>query len=473
MKNNKSEIGNHYTDCMITLGLDIGTTTISAIAFDVEQRDVLAAANVPTGADATPPAQRALGWAEIDVNRAFDHALDALHQVSLQLGQRAGEINAVGMTGQMHGVAFVDAHGQPARTAITWQDQRGKEVLPEFITRAGGAGAFEKMGAVPAAGYGIVTLFWLHERDALPSTTPCTIPDAIGTMLCNASPMIDPTHAAGWGTFNLERGVWDKAMLTRSGMDVQMPNVVTAGTPIGRLTRTTSQACGLPTGVPVTVALGDHQASLIGSGCTRAGMAHINIGTGGQVSLISDRFMSMNVQAGIETRPFVNDQVVLTGAALCGGSAFALLRRFYEDAARMMGLTPPDEATLYGAMRTSAMDIPVGADGLIADTRFDGARHDPQGRASLHGLSRSNFTPAHLNRAVLEGIVAELAQFYDVMAQTHGAASVLFGAGNGLRKNAELQAIVRRRFELQLRMPAWQEEAAVGAAMMAAQTADF
>lgn len=456
-----------YTENMIRLGLDIGTTTISAVAFDAGRETLLASVTLPTDADATPPAQRANGWAEIDVPGVYQHALEALRGVVAQLGALASEIGAIGMTGQMHGVAFLDENSMPARTAITWQDQRGKESLPAFIARAGGAGAFAEMGALPAAGYGAVTLHWLREQDILPSALPCSIPDAIGAMLCHTAPKIDPTNAAGWGVFNVAKGTWDEAVLARLDLAVQWPQIVSAGTPVGRLTRAAAQACNLQPDIPVAVAVGDHPASLIGSGCTRAGTAHVNIGTGSQVSLVSDRFTPMDRRAGVETRPFVDGQFVLTGASLCGGSAFALLRCFYETAAAMMGLPAPNEADLYSAMLASAIVTPAGAEGLIADTRFDGARHDPLRRASLHGMTRSNFTPAHLNRAVLEGIAEELAQFYEAMVQSQGRAAVLVGSGNGLRKNSLLQEIVSRRFELPLRLPAWQEEAAIGAAMIA------
>lgn len=453
---------------MITLGLDIGTTTISAVAFDTSSQSVLASANVPTDADATTPAQREAGWAEMDLQRVFNHALHALQRVISPVWTRTDEIHAIGMTGQMHGVAFLDEQFAPARPAITWQDQRGSEVLPAFIARAGGAGAFEHHGAMPAAGYGGVTLFWLREHGAMPEAFCCSIPDAIGAMMCHAAPKIHATHAAGWGVFDLERDEWNKAMLTQLGLPIELPQIVSAGTPIGNLSSANAHALGLSEGFPVTVAIGDHQASLVGSGCTRAGMAHVNIGTGGQVSLISDRFTPMNAQAGIETRPFFRDLYVLTGASLCGGSAFALLRRFYEDAAEMMGLTIPDETAIYEAMVSSAGAVEAGADGLIADTRFDGARHNPSQLASLNGLSRGNFTPAHLNRAVLEGIANELAQFYEAILAQHGAANTLAGSGNALRRNELLQSIVSRRFGLPLGMPAWQEEAAVGAAMLAA-----
>jgi sedoheptulokinase len=177
---------------------------------------------------------------------------------------------------------------------------------------------------------------------------------------------------------------------------------------------------------------------------------------------------------GIETRPFPGNRYVLTGAALCGGDAFALLREFFAETASMLDLAPPGappgEQAMYAAMLSAASRISPGADGLRADTRFDGARHDPSARASFSNLSRANFTPAHLTRALLEGVAEELWAFYDAMREQAGAAHALIGSGNGIRRNPLLAEIISSRFGLPLRMPEWEEEAAVGAAIVAART---
>jgi hypothetical protein len=114
-----------------------------------------------------------------------------------------------------------------------------RDMLPIFMALAGGAGAFEKMSVLPATGYGGVMLFWLSQHNALPNAVVCSIPDALGAMLCRATPKMDAMNAAGWGTFDLEKGKWDNQLLARFLRD----------------------------GVPVTVALGDHQASLWSCPC--------------------------------------------------------------------------------------------------------------------------------------------------------------------------------------------------------------
>ncbi|MCL6512299.1 MAG: hypothetical protein K6U78_16630, partial [Anaerolineae bacterium] len=47
------------------------------------------------------------------------------------------------------------------------------------------------------------------------------------------------------------------------------------------------------------------------------------------------------------------------------------------------------------------------------------------------------------------------------------APGALIGSGNALRRNALLREAISQRFGLPVRVPEWEEEAAVGAAMIA------
>ncbi len=455
---------------MLSIGLDIGTTTIAAVAFDAEAAQVVARATVLNDAGCAPADQRAEGWAELDLSRAFALALDALEQAASYLGPRAGQVRTIGVTGQMHGAAFLGRDFRPARSAITWQDRRACTVIPEFIARAGGAGAFANMGCLPAAGYLGSTLYWLRKRDALPDTPVCGIPEAIVAMLTAQPPASDPTLAASTGLFDIRGGRWDAAVLRALELPAHiLPLVVESGARVGDLRGDLAQRLGLPRGVIVGAALGDHQASIIGSRCDAPGQVHVNIGTSGQVSLVIEQFAPPIPEQGIETRPFPGQRFILTGAALCGGDALALLRRFFADVLAMFGTQPPGDDAMFAAMIAAATRIAPGADGLRIRPTFDGTRHRPTIRAEFAGLRRANFTPAHTVRAMLEGIADELGAFYDAMREAGFAGRSLAGAGNALRRNALLREVVAQRIGLPLHMPPWEEEAAVGAAILTAR----
>lgn len=91
----------------------------------------------------------------------------------------------------------------------------------------------------------------------------------------------------------------------------------------------------------VSLALGDNQSSFLASvGFSDACL--INIGTGSQISTISkEPFSPMSKSSPIDYRPYINGYGLLTGAPLCGGYAYALLKDFYAEVLRLL-------ATLVG-----------------------------------------------------------------------------------------------------------------------------
>ena len=58
------------------------------------------------------------------------------------------------------------------------------------------------------------------------------------------------------------------------------------------------------------------------------------MGTGGQISLLSDRVLEAEE---IETRPFNEDSYLIVGPSLCGGRSYALLAGFFKACAGAFG----------------------------------------------------------------------------------------------------------------------------------------
>jgi sugar (pentulose or hexulose) kinase len=73
-----------------------------------------------------------------------------------------------------------------------------------------------------------------------------------------------------------------------------------------------------------------------------------------------------------------------------------------------------------------------------------------------------------MTRALLEGIAGELADSHGLIRRAAKKAyGRLIGAGNGLRENSVLTAIVADKFAMPLVFPRYREEAAIGAALVA------
>ncbi|MEZ4831033.1 MAG: FGGY family carbohydrate kinase [Caldilineaceae bacterium] len=453
------------------IGLDIGTTSISAVVLDTETGALLAHHAVANRAAlAAGP-----GRAEVDLAQVQALAVDALTGIVAAAGIDGSQIRGIGMTGQQHGVAFVDASAAPAGPAITWQDLRVQSPMPgtqtsylqAFVDRAGGRDAFRRMGCLPAAGFLGTTLFWLHEEDQLPapSAIACFIPDAVAAFLTGETPRVDPTLAGSAGIFDIVSNQWDADLLARVGLSAELlPPIGQAGQRLGALRAEIANKVGLPAGIPVGVAVGDNQASFIGSVQDPTASLLINVGTGGQISARTDEFHFI---PGLENRPFPGGHYLLIGGGLFGGRSYAYLLDFFRQAGADLFHAAADD-DLYDRMTALAAAVPAGCDGLRCSPLFTGSRVDPSLRASLTGLSPQNFTPGHVTRALLEGMAEGFHQFHTQMLPVIGERSPLVGAGNGVRRNRLLAQILAARFGMALHVPALSEEAAAGAAITAA-----
>jgi sugar (pentulose or hexulose) kinase len=457
------------------IGLDVGTTTLSTVVLDAETGRLLARQTVAHGAHATSPEEKARGRSELDLMRLRRLVIQSLAEITTQVSPYRRLIKGIGVTGQMHGVAFLGPDAAPLRPAITWEDRRAEERLPDgdetylarFLSLAGGPEAFARTGSLPATGYLGPTLFWLHLNGQLPPppARACFIPDAVVSFLTGLPPCTDPTDGGSSGIFDIVAREWDWALIARVGLPREIfPEVREAGEPVGPLLPALAAQVGLPTETYVFVALGDNQASFLGSVREPARGLLLNVGTGAQVSALVGGFHRL---PGLDTRYFPGGRYLLVGAGLFGGRTYAYLRDFFRQVGVAFFGGRGDEE-IYDEMTRLAAQVPPGAEGLRCLPTFTGTRTDPTARGSFTGITPYNLTPGHLIRALLEGMAEGFYQFYLQMQPLLGERTHLVGSGNGLRRNRLLAAIVARRFGLPLHIPALEEEAAVGAALIAA-----
>jgi sugar (pentulose or hexulose) kinase len=106
----------------------------------------------------------------------------------------------------------------------------------------------------------------------------------------------------------------------------------------------------------------------------------------------------------------------------------------------------------------------------VTSTLFRGTRTNPALRASITEISEKNFNAQALTLSVLKGISSELKTFYDELLPITGERTNLVCAGNAIRMNPVLREIIETDYNKKLFIPAHKEEAAFGAALLAAET---
>ena len=427
------------------IGLDIGTTSISAVAAEVSSGALLRSVTVPN--DGILPSPDGVSRLQ-DPVRIVETALGLKESLAAEFSPVA----AIGVTGQMHGILYLDRAGRAVSPLYTWQDGRGN--LP--YGKSTYAAHLSTRSCYPlASGFGLVTHFINREQGLVPSeaVTFCTIQDYIALLLARRkTPLLHASDAASFGCFDLEAHTFDRFAMEKLGFDNAFLPAVTAETAI----------IGQDGSIPVAAAIGDNQASVLGSLRENADIL-VNIGTGSQVSAVVSAPVPFPAGA---VRPYVDGKFLLAGSPLCGGRAYALLHRFFARCAELFG---GDGRDIYTVMNDMAAEQPD-AHALIVDPRFCGTRNDPALRGALSEISEDNFTPEQLTRGVLWGMTAELRGLYGEMPLLSPATG-LVGSGNAVRKNPVLRRYLEEQFNLPLKLPVHREEAAFGAAVFAAAAA--
>ena len=427
------------------IGLDIGTTSISAVAAEVSSGALLRSVTVPN--DGILPSPDGVSRLQ-DPVRIVETALGLKESLAAEFSPVA----AIGVTGQMHGILYLDRAGRAVSPLYTWQDGRGN--LP--YGKSTYAAHLSTRSCYPlASGFGLVTHFINREQGLVPSeaVTFCTIQDYIALLLARRkTPLLHASDAASFGCFDLEAHTFDRFAMEKLGFDNAFLPAVTTETAV----------IGQDGGIPVAAAIGDNQASVLGSLRENADIL-VNIGTGSQVSAVVSAPVPFPAGA---VRPYVDGKFLLAGSPLCGGRAYALLHRFFARCAELFG---GDGRDIYTVMNDMAAEQPEDHS-LTVDTRFCGTRNDPALRGALSEISEDNFTPEQLTRGVLWGMTAELRGLYGEMPLLSPATG-LVGSGNAVRKNPVLRRYLEEQFNLPLKLPVHREEAAFGAAVFAAAAA--
>ena len=297
---------------MKTVGIDIGTTSISASVFDTEHPERDESCIISNGSFLNAEDWESLQDPAIIVGKAkqlLDKQLDA-HP----------DICAVGLTGQMHGMLYVNENGLHVSPLYTWQDGSGDLLLPEEnISMA--SFLRENVGNA-AAGYGVTTHAYLQRTGRIPgeAVSMVTISDYLAMRMCgNTAPFISTDMAASWGCFDLEGKSFQKDRLHEAGVDVTfLPQVHALHDVVGQT----------KDGIPVICSLGDNQASVIGSVRDITSTLLLNVGTGSQVSMGTEKYIPCS--GSVELRPCTEDLYLLSGSSLCGGRAYALLEKFFR-----------------------------------------------------------------------------------------------------------------------------------------------
>lgn len=443
------------TPCIV--GFDFGTTSLSAIVINIENRKIEKELCYTTNA-----------YLPFDDTRRKEQSLSVLSGLFHKM---LGEIQAMkdiqilsyGFTGQMHGIIGLNSAQEAVTNLVTWQDKSGSMLLPS------GKSILEEVQACSvgplAEGYGIITLYkWINQEKRTDIAGFCTVADYFAAMLAENKPeRMDATNAHSIGLFDTHTFEWDRAAIQRLNLEQICFPEITAGPQVMGYRR-------LENGnAPVVCAIGDNQASFLGSVINPSESILLNAGTGTQLSCLinkEDIGTYEKYADGFETqlRPYNEASYLLATSFINGGSVYkALFNFFKETGLALLDIKDIDEAALWKRMETAGQNIVNEEAQLQVSPLLDGQRKDLSQKGSISGLSVSNFHPGYLVAGFLKG----LAEYYKsgYFPELEARTQYICGSGNGLKRNALFRTIIEKTFGCPLYTVSYNEEAAVGAAL--------
>lgn len=442
------------------LGIDIGTTSVSAVLYDCADHEILANASEDHGAYVHG---KSAGHREQDPQRILSCIDQVLRALELKTARLSPE--GICVTGQVHGFLLVSADGVPCNNFFTWEDLRSLEPSPsgspwidEVLNLYKSVTPIDERTTV-GPGYAAANLFVLSRKGMLPDADYCicSIQDFVIINLTGAAgtdAVTDQSCAHSTGLYLPVQKVWNKELLAAINISPhQMPIVKDSGSYCG----VTVPRPNLPGGIPVYTGLGDNQAAFLASVQEPAETVLVNVGTGSQVSVWVPAFAAVQ---GIDTRPYLDGAHLLVGAPLCGGRAFSQIKDFIgRIGTEIFGRNPTADELYEKLVRTVRYDTD-----LVCRTTFAGTRTNPDERGLLANISNDNLTVGDLTASVLHGIAREL---HELFRLTGAQCRRLVGTGNAVRKNPVLRRCIADRFRMDLAVPPYEEVAALGAALVA------
>ncbi len=440
---------------MPLLGIDIGTSGSRALVLDEAGRTVSASAD--HDAFRSPET----GWAEQDPENWWHACQIAVRRVLDESGTSAAAIQAIGLSGQMHGAVLLDDAGIVVRPAIIWCDQRTESEC-RWIESTLGASRLLELTSNPAlTNFTLTKLLWVraHEPGLWARVRHVLLPKDYVRWRMSGEHAIDVADASGTLMLDVARRRWSREVLDSVGIDGRMlPRVFESVEICARVSRDGAGAIGVPAGTPIVAGAGDQAAGAVGMGITRPGAVSATIGTSGVVFAATDRPIT-DPRGRLHTFCHaVPGRWHVMGVTQAAGLSLRWLR----------DLIAPDGGVTYDDLTAEATRVPPGSEGVLWAPYLMGERTphcDPTIRGACVGLA-ANHGRGHVVRAIQEGVAFSLRDTFTIFSELGVPVDRIVVGGGGARSALwrEIQASVYGRA---VETIAADEGAAYGAAILA------
>ena len=393
-----------------TVGVDLGTTTLKAIAFDdaTGQPIAHAAATTPLlpAADLDlVSGEGSVACAEQEPDAVAEAATTVLAQAVTAARVLGYHVARVGISAAMHSFLPVGAGERPLAPALLWMDGRAEAEAHALWATPEGKALYARTGTPIHAMAPLAKLLWLraHRPDIFAAATRfVSLKEWIWRRWLGAWE-VDASIASATGLYNLRENAWDQEALRLTGIDAtRLSTLVPTTTVRAGLRDERLLAAGLSAQTPFVIGAADGVLANLGLGAIAGDSGDVmalTIGTS-----LALRIGSARPMTDPATRAFCyvldRGRYVVGGASNSGGNVLEWLGGVLRSE------TP--EAGAEERLTTLLLDAgKVEGGALLCLPYLTGERAplwSARARASFIGLDAQH-TPAHLMRAACEGII--------------------------------------------------------------------
>jgi xylulokinase len=395
----------------LLIGYDIGSSSVKATLLDADTGKVVTSEGLPKVEMTISAPQK--DWAEQDPDMWWKYIIDTTHAIVKAGNIRSGELKAIGISYQMHGLVCVDKNGIVIRPSIIWCDSRAVGI---------GNKAFEELGeeyCLPhllnsPGNFTASKLKWVKENEPelFAKIHKIMLPGDYIAMKLSGEIKTSETGLSEGIFWDFKSNGLSKKLLEYYGIDESLiADVVPSFSFQGKVNTEAAEILGIEAGVPITYRAGDQPNNAFSLNVLEEGELATTAGTSGTVYGVSTRAV-YDPKSRVNTFVHVNhkQEDPKYGVLLCVNGT-GILNSWLK---KLLG----GESISYPEMNDLAAQVPVGSEGLKFIPFGNGVERIMENKsvdAHLSGINLLKHDRRHVLRAGQEGIVASLTYGFSIM----------------------------------------------------------
>jgi xylulokinase len=388
----------------LLLGYDVGSSSIKATLIDAGTGKVLASATSPDRELEIIAKQP--GWAEQHPDTWWQHVKLATQQIRDKTAFDPGDVKAIGISYQMHGLVVVDKNKQVLRPAIIWCDSRAVPIGQKAAKDIGARKCLKRLLNLPG-NFTASKFKWVKDNEPklYARIDKMMLPGDFIAMKMTGEIRTTPSGLSEGIMWDFEKDKLADFVLDNYGIS---PDLVAETVPTfsiqGELTSAGAGELGLRAGTPVSYRAGDQPNNALSLGVLQPGEIAVTAGTSGVVYGVTDK-KNYDPKSRVNIFVHVNhtDKKPRYGVLLCLNGT-GILNSWLKHNFGGDGLD-------YPQMNDLAAQTGVGSEGLVILPYGNGAERTLENRnigGSVHGWNFNIHKKPHVLRAAQEGIVFAL-----------------------------------------------------------------